>query len=599
MLTTLIMRSIKNCLSVLIYFMPVAVSAQQYRLVVKTADKDTSFKIEKIGIQTTFKDQYSATVYISNLPKLLLSKGYPAASVDAVYYDSTKAFVQLYLGLRYAEIKISYDSVPRSATAKLKLPKSAIIKFDQIAAQKHALLNYYEANGYPFAEVLLDSIQFDDGRMQALLKVNEGPLYHIDSIRVYGTAKINNKFLQRYLSVSNASIYNNTKLQAISKKIAELPYLQEQQPWNITMLGSGSILNLFLLPKRSSRVNALVGILPSNVAGEKTQITGDVNLNLVNALASGETISVMWQKLQKQSPRLNLGYEQPYIFNSNFGVDLLFDLYKKDSAFVQVNGRAAVQYLFSAHQNAKIFLQTQRNILLAGGYNVDVIRALKQLPQNIDVSTNSFGLDYSFINTNYKFNPRSGNEFNITAATGIRKIRRNNDITSLKDPANPAFNFNSLYDSIGKTNYQLNVKMQAARYFPSGKRSTFKTAMHAAIISSENLFKNELYRLGGYKLLRGFDEETILADRYAVATIEFRYLTGLNSFIFLFSDAAVTRTRFQNSDFANRFLSSGVGLSFETKVGLLNISYAIGSRDDVTFNLRQASKIHFGYINYF
>jgi outer membrane translocation and assembly module TamA len=49
----------------------------------------------------------------------------------------------------------------------------------------------------------------------------------------------------------------------------------------------------------------------------------------------------------------------------------------------------------------------------------------------------------------------------------------------------------------------------------------------------------------------------------------------------------------------NTFIGTGIGLAFETKFGLLNISYAVGKRDDVKFNIREASKIHFGYINYF
>ncbi|WP_315820083.1 hypothetical protein [Paraflavitalea speifideaquila] len=42
----------------------------------------------------------------------------------------------------------------------------------------------------------------------------------------------------------------------------------------------------------------------------------------------------------------------------------------------------------------------------------------------------------------------------------------------------------------------------------------------------------------------------------------------------------------------------GLGMAFETKAGIFNISYAAGKRDDAKFNLRQA-KIHFGYVNYF
>ena len=44
-----------------------------------------------------------------------------------------------------------------------------------------------------------------------LLKVKKGVLYKVDSIRQLGNAKMSNKFLQRYLSISNGSLYNKTK----------------------------------------------------------------------------------------------------------------------------------------------------------------------------------------------------------------------------------------------------------------------------------------------------------------------------------------------------------------------------------------------------
>src|SRR5205085_8633012 len=105
--------------------------------------------------------------------------------------------------------------------------------------------------------------------------------------------------------------------------------------------------------------------------------------------------------------------------------------------------------------------------------------------------------------------------------------------------------------------------------------------------------------IGGYRLLRGFNEESIYATKYAVFTAEYRFLTGVNSFLFGFTDIGFTNTRYQSVSFTNRFTSAGLGLSFETKFGLLNVSYAMGKRNDVKFDIRNASKIHFGYINYF
>jgi Omp85 superfamily domain len=336
--------------------------------------------------------------------------------------------------------------------------------------------------------------------------------------------------------------------------------------------------------------------LPNAAQTNKLQLTADVNLNLKNVLNSGETILFNWQQLQKKSPRLNLGYQQPYIFNSNFGIDFLFDLFKKDSTFLQVNAQLGLQYILSASQSGKFFVQWQNSFLLANGVDTNIIKVTKKLPPNIDVSAVNFGLDYDWVKTDYRLNPRRGNEIKITTSVGIKNIKQNNDIVSIKDPL---FNYNSLYDSVKAKSYQFRVKLTAAHYFPLGKQSTFKTAFNAGVFNSPNIFRNELFQIGGYRLLRGFDEESIYATQYAVATAEYRIRVDLNSYFFTFIDGGRVKNKYQNINLNNTFFSTGLGMALETKLGLLNISYAIGKRDDVKFNIRQSQKIHFGYVNYF
>jgi hypothetical protein len=343
----------------------------------------------------------------------------------------------------------------------------------------------------------------------------------------------------------------------------------------------------------------LVGFLPGNITTGKTQVTGDVHLNLKNALGSGENILVNWQQLQPQSPRLNLGYNHPYIFNSLFGIDFAFDLLKRDSSYLQLNGVIGIQYILSANQSGKIFYQNERSYLLSGGVDTNRVLLTKTLPANIDVSSGNFGINYNFVNTNYRLNPRKGNELDITASAGIKKITKNNDIVNLKDPSNPSFNFNSLYDSVKLKSYRLRITSAAAHYFPVGKNGTFKTGLNLGWYQSPQIFQNELFRIGGYRLLRGFDEESIYANKYAVFTAEYRYLVGINSYFFGFTDGGLTSTNFNATRYSNNFISAGLGLEFETKFGLLNLSYALGKRDDVKFDIRNSSKIHFGYINYF
>ena len=584
----------------LVNFCIVTYVAAQYQLRINYLDKDSTFQPQVLKLQTNFTGQLQCIEYINKLPVLLNIKGYSGASIDQISHDTTYTQIDLYLGVQQKKVQLRTDGIEKKALDESgfisKNYQGKPFNIGQLAYFKERILNYYEKNGYPFAAVFLDSIILKDDTMDAALNITKGPLYHIDSISIKGKIKISNAFLQRYLGIAKGSIYNKEKLEQVSKRFLELPYLQEQQPSELLMLGTGSVLNVYLLPKRSSQVNFLIGFLPGNPETGKLQLTGDVNLNLKNTLGTGETILLNWQQLQLKSPRLNIGFQQPYIFKSPFGIDFSFELFKKDSAFVQLNAQLGVQYLLSANQSGKLFIQKQSTFLLSSGIDTNQLKASKMLPFNIDVSAVNIGIDYNFNNTNYRFNPKIGNEIKLVTSVGVKTIGKNNDIINLTDPS---FNYASLYDTLKLKAYQFRFKVSAAHYFATGKRSTLKTIINAGLFNSPSIFRNELYQIGGYKLLRGFDEESIYATRYGVATAEYRYLVGLNSYLFGFMDAGWATNKYQLVNISNNFISAGLGILFETKLGLLNFSFAIGKRNDVNFNLSQSSKIHFGYINYF
>jgi outer membrane protein assembly factor BamA len=577
-----------------------AQSPAPYQLRIHYVDKDSSYNTQLPPLQSSFASQLQCIEYVKKLPATLALKGYIAASVDSFHIDSNVAHLHLYTGRLQNWIQLATDSIDKKAIDESGFIEKKFINkplnFAQLQIIKERILNFYDNNGYPFAAIFLDSIHWNESALAAILKVRKGPLYRIDSIRIQGNAKISNPFLQRYLGIPNGAIYNREKLELVPKRLLELPYLQEVQPAELIMLGTGSVLSLYLKPKRSSQVNFLIGFLPANNETNKLQLTGDVNLNLKNSLGNGETILLNWQQLQIKSPRLNIGYQQPYIFKTAFGLDFGFNLFKKDTTFIQINALLGVQYLLSPNKSGKIFFQRQSTVLLGAGVDTNLVRATKKLPPNIDVGATSVGIDYEWINTNYRYNPRTGNEINIVGSVGIKKISKSNDILGLKDTA---FNFESLYDSVQLKSYQLRIKLIAAHYFPLGKRSTLKGLVNTGIFSSQSIFRNELFQIGGYKLLRGFDEESIYATQYAVASAEYRYILGLNSYLFTFIDGGWVKNKYQAVNINNNFISAGLGMVFETKLGLLNISLAIGKRDDVNLNIRNAAKIHFGYINYF
>jgi outer membrane protein assembly factor BamA len=588
-------------LFVILFVFP-GMALAQYRLQVRAVDKDTVFVQQQLKLQTSFRNAGLCKEYVAQLPALLQSKGYPAASVDSVQYDSLSASMVLYVGELFRWLHINTDSVDKRLLNAVAWNKRQFEKqplnFQQLQSMQQKMLNYLENNGYPFASVTLDSITLQQDEMYATLKVVPGPLYKIDSIRNYGTANISSNFLQHYLSIPNGSIYRKERLQAVSKKLSELPYVQEKQPWNLTLLGTGSILNLYADTKRSSLINVLVGFLPANdqLANNKLLITGEATVNLKNSLGGGETIGLNWQQIQVKSPRLNILFQQPYLFNTSFGINFNFDLFKKDSSFVNIGGLLGVQYALSSNQTGSVFIQNLRTNLLT--VDTNSIKNTHRLPQEADVSSVNIGINYEYYNTDYRFNPRRGNELLISAAAGTKTIKKNNLIVKLKDGSDPTFDFNSLYDTFKLKSYQFRIKAAAAHYFRLTRASTFKLAGNAGWFQSPSVFRNELFQIGGYKLLRGFDEESIFASQYGVGTAEYRYLLGQNSFLFAFVDMGWAKNTVASGNYSNTFLGAGLGMAFETKAGIFNISYAAGKRDDTKFNLRQ-SKIHLGYVNYF
>jgi outer membrane protein assembly factor BamA len=596
-------------ISVLVFLLSAicATAQKKYTLTIYGADTASAATIQGINLKTEFPDRIECGAYAMALPAMLHTKGYISASVDSLHFDSASARMVLFTGQRYEWGGISISGIDEQVLNNIGWRDNSFskgpINFEAVQKWQQAILDYYENNGHPFAKTRLDSIRLQEDKIFALLKAEKGPLYTIDSLRNFGNAKISNRFLQQYLEIPNGTIYSKEKLVQIQKKIKELTYLEQEKAAQVTMLGTGCVLDLFLKQRKSSQINLLVGFLPRQegdpTTSKKLLITGDANILLKNMLGSGETFGLTWQQIQQNSPRLNFLYNHPFLFRTPIGLDFSFDMFKRDTNFLNINLQFGVQYALNANQSGKVFLQQFQTVVSQGGINLALLQQSRRLPDIADVRSTNIGVDYEFNNTDYRLNPRRGNELRLITSIGAKKIKKNDQVTGYKDPNDPGFNFESLYDTLKLSTYQFRTRLYAAKYLPlANKRSTVKTAINAGLFQSGNIFRNELFQIGGYKLLRGFDEESQYLSAFAVATAEFRYLVGQNSFFYVLADGGWGRDGSVTSKPNYTYFGTGLGLAFETRAGIFNLAWAIGKRNDYELNLRQ-SKIHFGFVNYF
>ncbi len=566
----------------------------------KTTLKRVDEASREFVFQTNFKNNQDAAVYFENLIPKMQAQGFWAASIDSLHLDSLSAYAEVFTGNRYRlkKVLLPPEYEPFFSSNLSKKSKKRPEDEEDLSFYRDRLLDYFEENGYPFAKVSFDSIQMEGNEVVAHMSVDKGNIYKIDSFSQQGALRMQPAFLHRYLDLPKGAPYQKSRLEKIEQRLNELSFATPERPWDLSMLGTGAVVNVYLQPKRSNVLNVLLGVMPvsTQTPDNKVQVTGDVNMLLRNSFRVGETLGINWQQIQYKSPRLNLLYQQPYLFGTKAGIDFYFELFKKDTQFVNLQVQLGIPYEFSLNQSGKILILRQQTNVTS--VDTNFVKQNRQLPDLAGVNATSFGLDYHWNTTDYRLNPRKGSDVQLSLLGGTKKIVRSNDIENLKDPSNPGFDFANLYDTLKLNTFQAKIKLNASRYIPTGRATVLKLGLAAGWYESGNYFRNELFQIGGFRLLRGFDEESIFARNYAVGTAEYRLLSGKNAYFFGFVDAGYAGYRDQVQSFQHNYLGTGLGLALETKNSIINISWAIGKRNDLPLDLRQ-SKIHLGFINFF
>lgn len=577
----------------------ISASAQSYTVQLHSLDTSDAFLAKIAGVPEKFLSQLEAFSYIQQLVPQLQERGFLAASIDSIGIKTAQYDAYIYLGKNYRWSHVSFDSIPGailvSAAINTQQWEGRQLNPKQIAGMSEKLLQYCEDNGYPFAKVWLQDVLIDSaGRVDAKCMLDRGPVRKIDSIQIGGDIRISRNYLMRYLDLRNGDLYSEKKLRSISPRLRELPFLQEKEPWNVAFKLSDTRLNLHLTERKANQLNAIVGLLPNNGETGKLLLTVDALFAFQNILGFGESISVSYQNLQYKSPSLKADLAWPYLFNTPIGVDGHFDFYRKDTAYRRTSAQIGLRYQLTATDYVRVFYQNQSNRLIT--VDTSYVLSTHTLPDNADVAANGAGLELVVNKTDYRINPRKGWQLALSGSTLLRTVRQNDAITALTDGS--GFNFASLYDSLSDKSYQYHLQAAAAYYFPLGRKMTLKSAYDGAYIIGKNLFRNELYQIGGFKLLRGFDEQSIYASMYQVVSVELRLLLNQNSYLYLFSDNGYVQSDFNGQSSAGFYNGFGIGTTLETKSGLFTISYALG-RSDLNPVAFKQSKIHFGYVAYF
>jgi outer membrane protein assembly factor BamA len=551
-------------------FIPLfTLSQKEYRL----RFSDDSYKVIKKKVHSEFRDSLEALNYVRDFRLYAIKKGYLLASNDSLRFRKNELTVRFYAGQKFgsAEIHLPQEEL-KFLRLKGNLTEKTLRKLPfnprEISQLLRQCLETYENNGYPFCKVYLDNLEIVGGQLRADLKIEKSQVSKITKINLPGNPVVSVKLISSYIQIREGDLFSQEKINEISSKLRLIPFIDEIKPCELLFTPEGVELFLYLKAKPVSLANGVVGLQPDPVKG-KMSLTGELRLKLVNTLKKAELFELNWRSIQEQTSSLKLQANLPNLFQTPFGFDGQFQLYRRDSTFLELKSTLAVQYALKQGNFLKGIYRRYSSNVLAGGANSTSFSNLRS------VETNYYGLSLSRQNVDYLPSPRKGTIFLLEATVGTRTTK----------------------DSIPIVETTYRGEIQVQYYLPLAKRHILKFANFTELYFAPAYFENELFRFGGQISLRGFNEEEILATSRSVSTLEYRFLLDRNSFLFAFYDQGWYENK-AVSFVTDTPFGFGGGFAFGTTIGNFSVSYALGSQFGNPVLFRDG-KVHFGYIAYF
>lgn len=516
-------------------------------------------------------------------------QGYLLTRLDSLQTDSVYLKIFAYRGQAYRNLIFTRQD----DTAILI---QTFYATEQYLRWEEELLKADLENGYPFCKIKIYDEKISGDSLMAKILYVKGPRLTIGPMEQRRGKILDRRYLERITGLKRGQWYNQRKVDELTTRLNALPFVESKYQPLVHYLGKETLIWTYLVKKPANRLDALLGLNSSGSGASRSyRITGEAHIDLSNSFKWGERFQLNYENLQENSPRLGLMVDFPFIPKIPFGFKSQFDLLKYREDYISLFSRTG--FSFSIYPRIILGIQVQNSQSYLLNIDTSFIKTNIKLPQSLDFNLNAWGVFFESQTLDKAHTPTKGWTMKTSWNLGQKKFKRNPKILSydLSD-----LSLSKQYDSLNKSGLQLNAEWQAEYFWNPLKRQVIRSTLKTFYIYTENqVVNNELYRLGGYKNLRGFDDDIFLSDAYLLSSLEYRFMLNPESFLYIFTDYARMRVLSQNNRLPwNDYWGMGTGIQLKTPAGLFNLAIAVGKSPNAGFDWSSA-KVHFGYTSLF
>lgn len=449
------------------------------------------------------------------------------------------------------------------------LPKDILPKDNKISIPYSKVENFLNSivyklknEGSSFGKTSLTHIKVTgENVMEADLKIETGLKRTVDKVNIRGYSSLSKTYVSRFSNLKTGKTFVESDIQNKTEQLNNIPFIRVTKPTEVLFKKDSTELFVYLEKVNSNSFDGFLGF--GSTDENNFQLNGYLNMVLLNNLDFGERLSIIYKNDGTGQQTFEGNIKLPFLLKSPLSLEAGLRLFRRDSSFSNSSQLLELNYQL----NEKISLEGGIEFTTSTNTETESVISTSEI---IGYNSTFYGLGFSFL----KLNSREGFDENtflrVRASFGNRKAETNSD--------------------------QYKLSLTGQHQISLNARNKIYLRLSSQILISDAFVNNELFRFGGVNSIRGFAENSLIANRFAVLQTEYRYLLDAN----LFANTVLDLGNYKNKldDINENNLGYGIGLGLRSNAGIFRLILAnsVSNNQNTTFS---NSKIHISFTSFF
>lgn len=496
----------------------------------------------------------------------LRSAGFYFAEIDTLVRGAREATAWVSRGPRAELGELRFDGIgadrAKALQRLLDLRPGDAFSLHALEQDVERILSDYSREGRFLASVRIEEIELrDEAAFGVTLQIDEGPVLPLKRIELIGGGRTNPSLVARIADLKVGERLHRFDPATVRERLLDAGFFEAVgDPEIVVESDSGAVLRIPVEEGPPGSFDLVLGYLPPQSPEENGSIIGNGHLELRNIFGGGRTMAVRLNRLPGQASSIDVHASNPFLLGLPLGLSGSFRGLEQDSTYSKQEYGGELRYYVAA--GVDLVGNFSREITGPGQAGLRLGDAGRQIIP--DAEAWFLGLGVSVRRLDRAISPTRGMFVEMNLETGQKEQSERVVIGG---------------DTTRRTNLLEQKRLRAtARFFvPTFERQVVALGGDAGLLLSSEYDRSDLFRFGGATSLRGYDEDRFLGRAIGRALAEYRFLIDRLSYAYAFFDLGyVQRPVTPDLEAASAFHPGyGVGIQFQTAVGLVNVSAAL------------------------